>query len=142
MSESKTKTFRRSWRHCVQLAVLALFMAHALVPAGYMPNFGALRDGVIEVVICTGAEFKTLSVDKNGTPVNHNPVSPDSHLDKFSCPFSAAAVQKATPADAPPLLTSPSARVAADWVVITTASPRLPQRGSVLGSRAPPTNLG
>lgn len=142
MSEIKAKPFRRSWRHCVQLAVLALFMAHALVPTGYMPNFGALRDGLIEVVICTGAEFKTLSVDKNGNPVNHNPVSPDSHLDKFSCPFSAATVHKATPADKTPLITSPSARVAADWVAITTASPKLPQHSSVLGPRAPPTNLG
>lgn len=106
-----------------------------------MPDVGALQKGKLEIVICTGTGFQTLSLDENGNPLPADNSTPTDHIDKFKCPFGGAAFKPvAMPAVlfvAAPVLARPPVGQA------TAAAVRRAQfTGPVLGPRAPPAFLG
>lgn len=118
--------------------LLVLFALRAIIPVGYMPDPAALQDGRFEIVICTPAGLKTVTVvpDKTG------PADPaDSSSDDLSateCPFHlvlAKALVLPEQSGVPLRWASASAPVAASSPT-SVLRPSLP--GPPLGSRAPP----
>jgi hypothetical protein len=111
--------------------LLVAFVARALVPAGYMPDFSARSDAGLKIIICTAAGAKTLLLDESGTP---SP-SPDSNYPDQPCAFAGLAAV-ALPALLP--LTN-----AIEFEPVAFAphaiADRPPARaGPALGSRGPP----
>ena len=56
-------------RQSLAALLVFTFLIKGLVPAGYMPDFGRLRQGVVAITICTGSSVKQILVDENGKPV-------------------------------------------------------------------------
>ncbi len=110
------------------------------MPVGFMPDFGALRDGHFEVVICTGATTKTIIVDESGQPVSSEQEAPTKHAGAYKCAFSVTAFKalEAATVVLPALLVSH----ARERIVIPVQQTVRPEAvGSVLGSRGPPVHL-
>jgi hypothetical protein len=117
---------------CV-LALVTLF--RALVPAGYMPDAAALRQGRLEISFCSAAGGSS-SVLQALVETPRDEHAPDAAQE---CPFwmvahqafdlppmAGAAVLPATPAVSRPM------------AVLQRALPPLPPAGPPLGPRAPP----
>jgi hypothetical protein len=128
----------RAGRMTVRLAVL-LFALRAIVPVGYMPDLGTLRDGQVLIVICTGAGTQTLLVDADGRPLDESN-APD-HAGAADCSFATAtATVLALPAGVPALAGpafAPGTHSGRDGPALLA-----PAQGPPLGSRAPPALLG
>lgn len=125
-------------RATVRVAML-LFALRALVPVGYMPDLGGLREGQVQIVICTGAGTQVLLVDANGQPLDRNH-APD-HAGAADCAFATATASALVlPATAPtpgvPAVGANARPDAADHALLLLA------QGPPLGSRAPPISLG
>lgn len=128
----------RAGRMTVRLAVL-LFAVRAIVPVGYMPDLGALRDGQVQIVICTGTGTQALLVDAAGQPLDQER-APD-HADAADCSFATAtATAVALPVTAPALARPAFASGAHSGGESVALLP--PVQGPPLGSRAPPALLG
>jgi hypothetical protein len=110
---------RRLFAHLV----LALFTLRALVPAGYMPDLGALGGGTFEIVLCTA----------HGGDAPAVPQKPP----RDDCPFGMALAKNFVAPSAPAL---PARIESADAVAAAPALAELlpPPVGPPLGSRAPP----
>jgi hypothetical protein len=67
--------------------LLVLFALRAAIPAGYMPDADALRDGRFEVVVCTPTGLKTIlvSFDEGGGAPSDNGSQDAQTADE--CPF-------------------------------------------------------
>ncbi|MPY75766.1 MAG: DUF2946 domain-containing protein [Alphaproteobacteria bacterium] len=138
MTSGRAASFRR---FAAQLT-LALFALRALVPVGYMPDFGTNRataaDGQVRIVICTGFGSKSILVDEAGNPAADQDDSQPGHGD---CPFgtaSGAAFLTPEPAMAPV-----HAGLAKGFVPPAGAQALPPPaQGPPLGQRAPPIRLG
>ena len=124
----------------VMLLALAL---RALVPAGFMPDAGALRDGRLEMAFCSGSGVQTIVVDthhqNHGAPASGD--LPQQQSQSNDCPFSVLSALPAMPAmdlapAALPLLLSPLQ--ASPYAAPAFAA--IPQ-GPPLGPRAPPFHL-
>jgi hypothetical protein len=113
---------RRSFAHLL----LALFALRALVPAGYMPDLGALGDGALEIVLCTAH-----GGDKPAAP--HKSPRDD-------CPFGMALAKSFVAPSAPALPVGAQPAEAIIAAPVLAVFP-LPQVGPPLGSRAPPVLL-
>ena len=117
------------------LALVALTL-RALVPAGYMPDAGALHDGRLQVTFCSAAgDLSVLSVglasDDNGKD-RHDAAGAGA-----LCPFGLLAHVAPAPAPAAtPLLLAAAGH--APPPPIHRALPAQPAQGPPLGSRAPP----
>lgn len=123
-----------SWSAWIVHVLLLAFALRALVPAGYMPDFGALSKGVYKVVICTSAGSKSITVDADGHSV---PDNSGAHGDQ-PCAFSGLAA-KALPNPQSIAIALPLLREADQFEVLSVVLP--PARaGPVLGSRGPPLN--
>ena len=113
----------------------------ALIPLGYMPDAGALRDGRIQIALCTAAGVSTMPAAMV-PPVPDAPAS-DKATTGTDCAFSLLSQQaQAVPA---------STAAPALWVVLFSSSapvadnttlPAAGTHGPPLGSRAPPSVLG
>lgn len=121
------------------LLVLAM-MLRALIPAGYMPDAAALRDGRVLITFCTvGSGISTAPLDLGDHDGNA------AHQDgaASACPFGILAQQAF---DMPLAATAVAPAVAlVAWSAPFALNPALlaPQPpGPPLGSRAPPLNLG
>lgn len=119
----------------VMVAALAL---RALVPAGFMPDAGALRDGRIQLAFCTaGGDALSVPLDVSTSgKTRHDQAAP------ADCPFGMLAAQAAI---VPPAMLSAIPVVGAATRVRHHAGgalPPLPAHGPPLGSRAPPSNFG
>lgn len=57
------------FRQAALWGLLSAFAFRALIPIGYMPDFGSIAGGALKVVICTGAGSKTIVLDAAGTPI-------------------------------------------------------------------------
>lgn len=112
--------------------LLALFVVRALIPIGYMPDFGAAGHGVFKVVICSASGSKMLTLDADGKAI---PDQKSGHHEQ-PCAFTGLI------SVAQPLLdTSPF--IAPDFNIAAAISPlavQLPpsRAGPQLGSRGPP----
>lgn len=118
---------------CIALWVLlGVFALRALVPVGYMPDFGSLAEGTLEVVICTGVGSKTIVLDDAGKPV------PSKHTGKVDhpCAFTGMAAAAAPAADLELVAQGYDARHFVSPVLNHHVLRRL---GSVLGPRGPPS---
>ena len=127
-------------RRSVARLAAFLFALQLAVPAGFMPNIADAKAGIYEVVICTGAGFKTITIDETGQPVD--PAFPDGAPETggFSCPFFKVAAKAVDQEDAPNVH-----RMAAVAVVHHIRRDQVPSPrifSAYLGSRAPPANLG
>ncbi|MCR9074203.1 MAG: hypothetical protein NXI18_21250 [Alphaproteobacteria bacterium] len=124
-------------RRVIAWTLLVLVMLRAAIPVGFMPDLDALRDGWIEIVICTPGGLKTIAVsDAKGGPAGSEDGSstgPSAH----ECPFDAVVSQAALLAD-PVLDIGYAVALAAKPVTAGTAAPTLQSFGPPLGSRAPP----
>ena len=85
------------FRRMLLSMTLMLFSIHAVLPAGFMPDFITLRDGEINIVVCTVHGYQTVIVDQEGNPVN-----PSDHDEsakapqcEFNTPGSKVFVQQA-----------------------------------------------
>jgi hypothetical protein len=124
---------------CLMMFVLSL---RALVPAGFMPDGGALRDGRLEMAFCSadGSNLKTVVIDRHGAPAPQSPQSPDGgHLRQApDCPFNLLTSLPLLPTMAFLLAGMPLPA----WIVPPAARPAMPAlvslQGPPLGSRAPP----
>lgn len=126
-----------------------LFSLRAFVPAGFMPSVDALRDGRIEMVICSGSGgMRTIVLDAQGELVaaSQTPHDGDAHdeasLHLDMCPFGVATSMVALTSMAPAMQVLAIASLSAVRPVRRTALPPLPPQGPPLGARAPPPFLG
>lgn len=135
--------------------VLSMLAVRALIPAGFMPQAEALRQGRFVMTICLGAGgMKTVLVDADGVPVEEGASginSSSSHgegtrdepsLHMEQCPFGMLAAMAVMPMALPVVVSL--LRVAVDiggHVVRQLALPPLPAQGPPLGSQAPPSIL-
>jgi hypothetical protein len=64
-------------RHWLAAIALLAMLCQGLVPAGYMPDFGGHRGGLMPLRICTGDGFTTIKVsaDKYAAPGKAAPAS-------------------------------------------------------------------
>ncbi|HTN65003.1 MAG TPA: DUF2946 family protein [Burkholderiaceae bacterium] len=130
-------------RHAPGVLYLLLFALalRALIPLGYMPDAGALRDGRIQIVLCTAAGVSTMPAAMD--PLAQDQPATDKATSGTDCAFSLLSQQaQALPA---------SATAPALWVVLfsspapvadNTTLPAAGTQGPPLGSRAPPSVLG
>lgn len=111
--------------------VMALFLLRAALPAGFMPDVRALRNGDLTLALCLPSgntySLSDLFPDDPAAPA-------DTGGD--SCPFSLLASPLATP----PSTGLPLAAATANLPVLPTHGPDLPAvaHGPPLGPRAPP----
>jgi hypothetical protein len=115
----------RIMRRCLVRITLALFALRALVPAGYMPDLGALDAGHLEIVLCSA---------------HGDAPSPPQHMPRDDCPFGMVLV-KGFVAPVLPVLLLPAAAIDVAFLDNKPAGLRPPSHGPPLGSRAPPALL-
>jgi hypothetical protein len=120
----------RAMRRVLVHLTIALFALRALVPAGFMPDLGALGAGHLDLVLCT-AQGGTLAVPDSGAPVA--PQKPPG----ADCPFGTA-LAKSVVAPIVPALPQRLARADLVMPAQTAAELLPPSQGPPLGSRAPP----
>jgi hypothetical protein len=114
-----------------QLLLACLFL-RALIPQGFMPDFGASADDAFKMVICSASGSKVIAFDADGGPADAPQLAHHDQPCVFSglCPFALNTVA-ANELPAP------------IFVVIAHPQPSrflLPpaRAGPLLGSRAPP----
>ncbi len=132
MSAQGRKIDGRTWRANIVRVVLAAFLLRALIPAGFMPDFGAASRGVFQVVICSANGLEHLTLDVNGKPV-HEQKSSHQHQPCAFSGLAAVALPDLAAAQAP----APDHRVIG---LIACCAIGLPpaRAGPPLGSRGPP----
>lgn len=125
-------SLRDACRHIALWVLLGVFALRALIPVGYMPDFGSLAEGTLKIVICTGVGSKTIVLDAAGKPV------PSKHTDnaEHRCAFAGMAAA-ATPAVDLELVAQSFHPHHFSSPVLNHHVPR--RLGSVLGPRGPPS---
>lgn len=128
-SLSRNEFAARGWMIRLLLAAVVL---RALIPVGFMPDFGAAAKGVFKVVICTAAGSKHVMLDADGKPL---PDQKSQHHDQ-PCAFAGLAAVAVPVLDAQHIVVP---LVSVDTYHPTLAVALPPARaGPVLGSRGPP----
>lgn len=124
---------RTAFRRLAGWLVLCALFLRALVPAGFMPDLGALADGAYPITICSGGFERTILLDKDGNPVDQ----PAPHASESPCVF-AAVVSLALPVLAAILLPLLALAPLARWVPSTSTPVPFPRPPGLAGPRAPP----
>lgn len=122
----------RSYINAILLVVLAL---RALLPAGYMVQAASASEGTLDIVICTSAGLKLMTVDADGTA----PAPKPQHVDSGLCPFAsggAAALAEA----APQSLASEAEYAAVTYTLAAALFAETPKPGAT-SARGPPSTL-
>ena len=125
---SRSMVLRRWLGHLVLFA----FVARALIPVGYMPDFAAVANGVYSVVICTAYGSHPIALDANGHKLPGKPGASHHQPCAFSAPI--------TVADLPVEGIKIARRDFITEVASASIFDELPpvRAGPALGSRAPP----
>lgn len=100
MGDSSATAMKSVSARLALCALLAAMMLRALVPAGWMPASDPSSSGTY-IVICTSSGIKTIQVDGDGVPVEHDGESasiPDSCAFGNTVAFGLAAALPATAA--------------------------------------------
>lgn len=131
----------RSRRGLARLA-LVLFALRALLPVGFMPDIGLLKQGGFQIVLCTAQGPTAITVDADGAPIDRDGgQDPADAAFAKDCPFGTAFAKAfdVPAAIATAVLSVPTASATATSRVFHL---RPPSHGPPLGSRAPPVLLG
>ena len=109
---------------------IVLFALRALLPAGFMPDLGALGAGHLDLVLCTAQPSAPAAPDSEVPVAPQKPPGAD-------CPFGMALVKSFVAPIVPAL---PQRLARADLVMPAQTGAELvpPSQGPPLGSRAPP----
>lgn len=145
ISFGMTKTghhhYANSWRAYGALYLLLLaLVVRGLIPVGYMPDTGALRDGRILITLCITSGNGTSTIPEMLADLLADGTShPEDVLAGNDCPFSLLSHQALDVLVLPRL----QALLVASFSALTrtfdnTVLPVLGARGPPLGSRAPP----
>jgi hypothetical protein len=133
---------KRQLTLCVMMFVLLL---RSLVPTGFMPNAGALRDGRLEMAFCSGvggAQIITIDThDHTSSDTSTSDVPGNHQSQSGDCPFSVLSALPAMPTMALSLVGLPLFFTHIQAVQRTALLPTASPRGPPLGSRAPPFHL-
>ena len=124
-------------RSVIAWTFLALLLLRAAIPVGFMPDLDALRDGRIEIVVCTPSGLKTVTVSPDPGDGEQRSSETASILE---CPFHVVAAQA---------LLGPDLRLGdrrAVWNVdlpkpATVDFPVAAALGPPVGTRAPPHRI-
>lgn len=116
------------------LVTLALVVLRALIPAGYMPDLDAARDGRFTVVICTADGSTTLDLLSDGTPADERPAKSPA---QDHCVFGGATILGLAAAPIALGVVDAATDVRAGIPADVTLPPT--RAGPPLGSRAPPS---
>lgn len=73
------------------MLVMLMVLVKGFIPAGYMPDMGALQNGIIKITICTASGFEQKVIDEQGTPASKHQAGAD------FCPFGWSPHAVATP---------------------------------------------
>lgn len=76
----QTQQQQKFWRLLAPFLIVLALLTKSLVPAGYMPAAGT--DGFVDIVICTGAGEKTVSL-----PLSSVPDASQKHADTKGCAY-------------------------------------------------------
>lgn len=112
--------------------VLAL---RSLLPAGFMVQASDAADGALQIVICTSAGERLLSVDGDGKA----PAPKPHHADSGLCPFASAGAA-ALAAAAPQSLASEAEFAAVTYTLAAALFAETPKPGAT-SARGPPSLL-
>ena len=126
-----------SWRVILGLAVFAMLFK-AWIPAGYMPDAHAAREGKLLLSMCLPSGHAItvpLALESPGTETPSNEANA-----LQECPFVLAAVQAVLPELTATTISAAFIRANPPRVVYRTLPPLL-ALGPPLGSRAPPRHL-
>lgn len=142
MLRTRTASLRQSLACRYAARVTLLFFAlRAMLPAGYMPEIGALEHGQVRIVICTGGGTQTLLVDEAGRPVKEDNRDAAPHGAAGDCAFGMATAQAFTLPQALVLPDGPG-HASADQAPGRVDALRSVALGPPLGPRAPPVLPG
>ncbi|HEY4319370.1 MAG TPA: DUF2946 family protein [Herbaspirillum sp.] len=138
MQNFRQRFNRHYFTLCVMLLALSL---RSLVPAGYMPDAGALRDGRLEMAFCTSDGMKSIVVGAHheGAPASGD--APHHSSQSNDCPFSVLSALPAMPSMALALVGMPLLLSPAQAAPRPAPLPAVLSQGPPLGSRAPPHHL-
>lgn len=129
-----------SWRRLAAQLLVALLCLRALVPAGFMTDAHAAKNGVFRIVICTAnALNKTVDLDLGtGDLGSGGETQKTSPAHDQPCAFAGLAVDFS---DAVQQYAIVKPHIATSVRIEVTRSAMMPpaRAGPVLGSRAPPT---
>lgn len=80
-------------RHLASWLMLLALLVRGLVPAGFMPDVGALRHGVYAITICTGTSQQNVIIDQDGNMVDRDGqgLPGGDHPGEVPCLFAVAA---------------------------------------------------
>lgn len=139
MARSRTSltTNRPAFRFAACLALLLLAL-RSVVPVGYMPDAGALKEGQVRIVICDPSGLRALFVDEAGQPIEDTGGA--GHAAAEDCGFAIAAMQTFI---APVADWTLDGAYGADAIAAAggPAGQASRNHGPPLGSRAPPVSL-
>lgn len=131
---------------CMMLLALSL---RALVPAGFMPDAGALRDGRLEMAFCSGNGPQTIAVELHGgmhhgaafSPAKSPADQQNPQSQSNDCPFSVLSALPAMPSIALAAIGLPLLLLSVQLAPRLKPLPAILFQGPPLGSRAPPSHL-
>ena len=135
---ARRRSYPPIWHVAFCLMLLA-FVGRAVIPVGFMPDTGALRDGRVLITFCSasGGTLATLNLsDKSdhGSGTDTATVA--------DCPFGLLAAQAVLPTLNAAVILAAAFRRDLPAPFYTSPRPPLPAQGPPLGSRAPPSLLG
>ncbi len=120
-------------RAVVNIILLAVLALRSLLPAGYMVQ-AAEASGAFEIVICTGAGTKLMTVDADGTSVPSKP----QHVDNGLCPFASAGTAALAAAE-PNNLVGEAEYAAVTYTLAVALFAETPKPGAA-SARGPPSS--
>lgn len=123
-------------RVAVTVILVLVLAVRSLLPAGFMLQASDASSGKLEVVICTSAGIKHLTLDEGGTPVAP---AKSQHLDHGLCPYAGAGALAVTSADSVSLF-SQVEYAAVTYVLAVAQFAETPQPGAT-SARGPPIEL-
>lgn len=124
-------------RGVIAWTLLALMMLRAAIPVGFMPDLDALREGRIEIVVCTPGGLKTITVPDDAAGPAGSEGGSSNGATAHECPFDAVVSQAALLAEPVSDIGRP-AELAGPPLILGAGAPTVRSFGPPLGSRAPP----
>jgi len=130
----KAHKLEGEWRSWLSQVLIVLLLLRAVVPAGYMPDLGAVAQGQVGIVICSANGSYT--IDHDGQSQNSTPAS--RHKLTETCAFSGLAQAYMANAVAPEVLPTTIYAPVPFTIASQTVLPPV-RAGPAHGSRAPPS---
>lgn len=123
-------------RVAVTVILVLVLAVRSLLPAGFMLQASDASSGKLEVVICTSAGIKHVTLDEGGTPVAP---AKSQYLDHGICPYAGAGALALGSADFLSLATQVEYAAVA-YALAVSQFAETPKPGAV-SARGPPSEL-